>query len=163
MEIATHSIKLCAGYLRSDIVYSKCPAYERVFHSENAFVSSICSWVQQNYSKYPTNMIGYMVLYCNRCRILFSQAIHKKQTQNLKKTVLVLTMQYLGKHSSTSYITTAFMLASGHPGLKIKTLYYYTLYGTVKYPKAQVLVEDARTWRRIPDTWTYMTRHSNAC
>lgn len=75
-------------------------------------------------------MIGYMVLYCNRCRILFSQAIHKKQTQNLKKTVLVLTMQYLGKHSSTSYITAAFTLASGHPGLAEKTLRYCTLHST---------------------------------
>ena len=52
-------------------------------------------------------MIGYIVLYCNRCRILFPQAIHKKQTQKLKKIVLVLTMQYLEKQSSTSYITTA--------------------------------------------------------
>ena len=55
------------------------------------------------------------------------------------------------------------MLASRHPGLEIKTLYYYTLYSAVKYIHIQPLVEDARTWQRIPDTWTYVTRHSNAC
>ena len=30
-----------------------------------------------------------------------------------------------------------------HPGLEIKILYYCTLYSTVKYTKAQPLVEDA--------------------
>ena len=56
-----------------------------------------------------------------------------------------LTVQYLENYSSTSYITAAFMLASGHPGLEIKILYYCTLYSTVKYTKAQPLVEDACT------------------
>ena len=63
-----------------------------------------------------------------------------------KKTFLIL--QY-----STSHITTAaFTLASGHPGVEIKILYYCTLYSTVKYPKAQPRVEDACTWQRTPDT-----------
>ena len=35
------------------------------------------------------------------------------------------------------------MLASRHPGLEIKTLYYYTLYSAVKYIHIQSLVEDA--------------------
>ena len=35
------------------------------------------------------------------------------------------------------------MLASRHPGLEIKTLYYYTLYSAVKYIHIQPLVEDA--------------------
>ena len=34
--------------------------------------------------------------------------------------------------SSTSYITAALTLASRHPGLEIKILYYYTLYSTVQ-------------------------------
>ena len=38
---------------------------------------------------------------------------------------------HLALLSSTSYITAAFMLASGHPGLEIKILYYCTLYSTV--------------------------------
>ena len=53
--------------------------------------------------------------------------------------------------SSTSYITTAFTLASG---LEIKLLYYCTLYSTVKYTEAQPLVEDACMWQCMPDTWT---------
>ena len=77
--------------------------------------------------------------------MLFTQIIHIKKPTKNKGNVSNLTVQYLEKYSSTSYITTAVMLASGHPGLKIKTLYYCTLHGTIKYPKAQVLVEDART------------------
>ena len=42
-------------------------------------------------------------------------------------------------------LTPAFMLASRHPGLEIKILYYCTVYSTVKYTKAQPLVEDAHT------------------
>ena len=34
--------------------------------------------------------------------------------------------------SATSYITAAFMLASGYPGLEIKILYYCTVYSTVQ-------------------------------
>ena len=33
--------------------------------------------------------------------------------------------------SSTRYITTAFTLASAHPGLEVKILYYCTLYSKV--------------------------------
>ena len=38
---------------------------------------------------------------------------------------------YLVKYSSTSYISAAFTLAFGHPGLEIKVLYYCTLHSTV--------------------------------
>ena len=43
-------------------------------------------------------------------------------------------VQYLEKYSSTSYqyITTGYLLASVHPGLEIKILYYHTLYSTVQ-------------------------------
>ena len=84
-----------------------------------------------------------MVLYCNRFIILFTQIIHKKQTNAKNKgNIFNLIVQYLEKYSSavqqlallssTSYITAAFTLASGHPGLEIKILYYCTLYSTVQ-------------------------------
>ena len=47
--------------------------------------------------------------------------------------------------SSTSCITAAFMLASEHLWLEIKILHYCTLYNTVQYMKAQLLIEDAHT------------------
>ena len=46
---------------------------------------------------------------------------------------------------SAIYITAAFMLASGLPGLEIKIVDYCTLYSTVQYTKAQPLVEDTST------------------
>ena len=46
--------------------------------------------------------------------------------------ILCLGLQFLVLLSSTIYITTAFMLASRHPGLEIKILYYCTLYSTVQ-------------------------------
>ena len=49
-------------------------------------------------------------------------------------------MQYLEKNSSTSYITAAFELASGHPELETKIL-YSTQYCAVKYTEAQPLVD----------------------
>ena len=49
-------------------------------------------------------------------------------------------MQYLEKNSSTSYITAAFELASGHPELETKILYSIQ-YCAGKYTKAQPLVE----------------------
>ena len=46
-------------------------------------------------------------------------------------------------YCSTSYITTAFTLASGHPELETKILYHCTLYNTIEFTKAQPFVEDA--------------------
>ena len=62
-------------------------------------------------------------------------AVHgviKSQTRLSDWTELnwILTVQYLEKYSSTSYITTAFRLASWHPGLEIKILYYCPLSST---------------------------------
>ena len=89
--------------------------------------------------------------------IFFTQIIHKKNTKN-KENIFNLTVQYLEKYSSIvqqlvllssiSYITAAFTLASGHPGLDVckdAGLLYSIQYCTVKYTKAQPLVEDART------------------
>ena len=56
--------------------------------------------------------------------------------------------------SSTSCITASFIFASGHPGLQIKVLYYWTLSSTVQYAKAQPLVEDVCTWQCTPDMLT---------
>ena len=42
------------------------------------------------------------------------------------------TTQYLEEYSSTSCITVAFKLVSGHSGLEIKILSYCTLYSEVK-------------------------------
>ena len=61
--------------------------------------------------------------------------------------------------TSTSCITAAFILASGHPRLQIKILYYCTLYRTLQYAKAQPLVEDACMWQCMLDTWTNL--HEN--
>ena len=60
-------------------------------------------------------------------------------------------VQYLEKHSRTSYIITAFMLASRYPDLEVKGL--YSVLCTVKYTKAQPLVENAHM--------TMYTRHLN--
>ena len=60
------------------------------------------------------------VLYCNRFIIVFAQIRPKKQTQ--KQNIFNLTVQYPEKYHSTSYITTAFVLGSRHPGLEIKFL-----------------------------------------
>ena len=50
--------------------------------------------------RYPTNTIGYTVLYCNKFITLFTQIIHKnKQTEKLN--IFNLTVQYLEKFSST--------------------------------------------------------------
>ena len=49
------------------------------------------------------------------------------------------------------------MLASGHPAWawdKDTVLLYSIHYCTVKYTKAQPLVDDAHTWQCTPDTWT---------
>ena len=43
------------------------------------------------------------------------------------ENIFNLTVQDLEKYSSTSYITPAFMLASGHHGLEIKIPQYCTL------------------------------------
>ena len=55
------------------------------------------------------------------------------------------------------------MLASRHAGLDIKILYYYTLYSTIKYTKAQSLAEDY-TCDNVHQTHelTYMIGHTNA-
>ena len=46
-------------------------------------------------------MIGYIVLYCNRLIILFTQILHKnKQTKN-KENIFNFTVQYLEKCCST--------------------------------------------------------------
>ena len=84
-----------------------------------------------------------------------NKLIKKKTNTKNKENIFNLTVQYLEKYSSTvqqlallsstSYITAAFTLASRPPGLEIKILYYCTLYNTVKYTKAQPLVEDACT------------------
>lgn len=82
--------------------------------------------------KYPTNTTSYIVLYCNRLIILSTQIIHKKQIK-YKDNIFNLTVQYLEKYSTTSYISAAFMLASAHPGLEIKIpCYFCTVYNTLQ-------------------------------
>ena len=57
--------------------------------------------------------------------------MHRQQTKN-KENIFTLIVQYLEKHSCTTYIIAAFTLASGHPGLEIKILYYCTLYRSIQ-------------------------------
>ena len=80
-------------------------------------------------------------MYCNRFIILFTQIIHKNQTSTKNKTFLILqystlkstVVQYNSwRFLHSSYITAAFTLASGPPGLEIKILCYCTLYSTVQ-------------------------------
>ena len=59
-----------------------------------------------------------MVLYYNRFIILFIKKIQKINLKILQYSTVQLQML----PTSTNYITTAFMLASGHPGLEIKAL-----------------------------------------
>ena len=50
----------------------------------------------------------------------------------LQYSTLKSTVQQMELLSSTIYITTTFTLASRHPGLEIKILYYCILYSTVQ-------------------------------
>ena len=47
------------------------------FHSKSMLVSPICS-------RFPTNTIGYIVLYYNRLIMVFIQRIHKPKQKSLK-------------------------------------------------------------------------------
>ena len=77
-------------------------------------------------------------MYYNSFIILFIQIIHKN------KSIFKLTVQYLEIYSSTSYITTVFMLASDILKLEIKMLYSIQ-YCIVKCIIAKPLVEDTDT------------------
>ena len=70
----------------------------------------------------------YIILYCNKFIILFTQYF---PTVKYLERRYSSTVEWLAFLSSTNYITAAFTLASGHPGLEIKILYYCT----VKYTK----------------------------
>ena len=77
-----------------------------------------------------------------RYLLLFSSSINFVFLLSL--FVHSLGLQFLAVLTGTSYITAAFTLASGHPGLEIKILYSIQ-YRTVKYTKAQPLVDDVCT------------------
>ena len=66
----------------------------------------------------------YITLYCNKFIILFTQYF---PTVKYLERRYSSTVEWLAFLSSTNYITAAFTLASGHPGLEIKILYYCTL------------------------------------
>ena len=42
------------------------------FHPETVFLSPICSLSPTKLARYPTNTVGYTVLYCNKFIILFT-------------------------------------------------------------------------------------------
>ena len=75
---------------------------------------------------------------------------------------LFLGLSFLVFLSSTRYITDAFTLACGHPGLGRKILYSIE-YCTIKYTKAWLLVEDARMWQCKPDKWTNSQDWTSEC
>ena len=82
-----------------------------------------------------------------------------------KGNIFNLTVQYLEKYSSTSYITASFTLASGHPGLEIKILYYCTLYSTVQYStQKHSHLQRMHAGDNVCQTReiTYMIEHANA-
>ena len=76
--------------------------------------------------------------------------------------VLSLGLQVLVLLSSTSYVTAAFMLASGHPGLEIKILYPIQSC-SVKYMNVQPRVEDACVGQYAPDMWTNLCDWTCEC
>ena len=66
------------------------PAQEQILFQE-LIVSPSCSQFQQSLPRYPAQATGYIVLtYYNRFIMLFTHIIHKKQTQEMKKTLLIL-------------------------------------------------------------------------
>ena len=69
-------------------------------------------------------------------------------------------LQFSSTVKSINYTTTAFMLASGHPGLEIQILYCIE-YCTAKNTKAQFLVRDACMWQCTTNylTWFDMWMH----
>ena len=58
-------------------------------------LSSICWEVQK------ANIIGYIVLYCNRFKIPFTQIIHKNEQAKKQENIFHLTVKYPEKFSST--------------------------------------------------------------
>ena len=74
------NVSLCPFTSFSDILFSQSPAYKRVPFQEHVRKSYL--WVRQSQPGYPTNPIGCTVLYCFRCIVLFTQRMHKKQTQD---------------------------------------------------------------------------------
>ena len=75
--------------------------------------------------RYPINAISYIVLHCNRFLILFTLIIHRKHVfssfHSFHYFHFCFHCYHLALLSSASYITADFVLASGHPGLEIKT------------------------------------------
>ena len=89
-----HSLSLLSGLLGG--WYTVSPLHMNEFCSESV-LSPICSQVQQSEPRYPTNTIGYIVLFCNRLIILFTQIIHRQQINAQKCFDLIV--QCLEKYS----------------------------------------------------------------
>lgn len=70
----------------------------------------------------------------------------------MKSRVAQYNSWHAGTGSRTTYITTAFVLASEHPGLETKIL-CSTHCCTVKYTEVQPLVEGVLTGESAPDRW----------
>ena len=87
------------------------------------------------------------------CTILHLDSVPLKVTVPPQRKKSLLPSSIMNLFGST-YITTAFVIASKHLRFEIKICYYYILHRTVKYPKAQPLVEDACKWQCLPDMWT---------
>ena len=73
-------------------------------------VQFVC-WALQSSLRYPTNTVGYIVLYCNRCIKLSTQIIHEKQTQKIKKAFKIV--QYSTLNSSTAVQYNSWHLGAG--------------------------------------------------
>ena len=113
--------------------------------------------------RYPTNTVGYVVLYCSRCIVLFTQVMHLK---NKKENIFNLTVQYLEQYntavqqlelpSGTSCITAALAFASRQPGLERKMLLFScTLCSAVQWSTGKhSRLQRMQAPDGMPDTWT---------
>ena len=96
------------------------------------------------------------MLYYDRFILLFTQIIHNKQTPKKKYHILNLTVQYLKKYSSASYIATAFTLASRHLGLETDTV----LWNSIQYcSKVHESTTTCRQCTHMTRVWLYLRMH----
>ena len=103
-----------------------------------------------------TNKTGYIILYCDRFIILFTQIIKNKQIIK-KENIFTLSVQYLEKYQLHHCCFYACFWTSWAWN-KDTVLLYSIQYCTVKYTKAQPSLEDAYAWQCA---WT--NSHDRTC
>ena len=112
----------------------------------------------QESSPHTNKTICYIVLYCNRCIVLFTQIMQNKQ--NIKHFKYYSTLPWKVQYN-ISYIVDAFIFSPFMQSWAWNKLYCCALYSTAKHLKAQPHAEAAgercQTWEL-----TYVSGHVNA-